>query len=327
MHPTRLGAYGRPMPRSLSFRHQPIHDFREVARACSLPRAVLRSTVGLLSALCLVMISQTPAIAAEAQTNRIRIQYFAPVDPTLQNIYELIKGRQSLEKLQIIFSPFRLPMDLTIKTGDCGGVSNAWYERPAPDQVAISICYEYVNEILHSMPKETTPEGITPADAAIGQFFYIVAHEMGHAVFDVLGVPIFGNAEDAADHFSTYIMLQSGKKQSRALIGGAAYSYHKYLQNSQVTAPLAAFSDVHAPPAQRFFNLVCLAYGADPVLFADVVEKGHLSKDRAKNCSKEYEQVALAFRDLIIPHLDVQLAKQVLDRTWLPDLEAGPAKK
>ena len=65
------------------------------------------------------------------------------------------------------------------------------------------------------MPKETTPEGITPADAVMGQFFYVVAHEMGHAMFDILQVPVFGNGEDAADHFSVYIMLQFGKDQSR----------------------------------------------------------------------------------------------------------------
>ena len=36
------------------------------------------------------------------------------------------------------------------------------------------------------------PAGITPADAISGQFFYAFAHEMGHAVFDLLAVPVFG---------------------------------------------------------------------------------------------------------------------------------------
>lgn len=59
----------------------------------------------------------------------------------------------------------------------------------------------------------------------MGQFFYVFAHEMGHAMFDILRVPIFGNAEDAADQFATYIMLQFGKDQARRLITGAALSY------------------------------------------------------------------------------------------------------
>ena len=106
------------------------------------------------------------------------------------------------------------------------------------------------------------------------------------------------------------------------LIGGAAYAYHMYVQNPQVTAPLAAFSDVHGAPAQRFFNLICLAYGANPTVFADVVDKGYLPKDRARGCRGEYDQVAYAFRDLIEPHVDQKLKRQVLDQTWLPPAQS-----
>jgi hypothetical protein len=284
-----------------------------------------RSAGWVLSAMCiaLIVMAQMPAAATDtdAQPNRIRIEYYPPNNPALQPVYQLAKERRVLEKLQQIFGPFVLPIDLTFKTGDCGGVSNAWYDRPA-----VSICYEYLNEILQSVSKDAPPEGITPADAVMGQFFYVVAHEMGHAMFDILQVPVFGNGEDAADHFSVYIMLQFGKDQSRPLILGAAHSYKKYLQNSEVTAPLAAFSDVHAPPAQRFYNLICLAYGADPALFADVVDKGYLPRERAKGCKREYDQVTFAFRDLIVPHLDQQMAKQVMDKTWLPDVKPRSAR-
>jgi hypothetical protein len=276
----------------------------------------------LLSAVCvsLLTVPWTQTGAAEAESNRIRIEYFAPKDQTYKPMMDLLKERQTLEKLKEVFSPFRLPIDLTLRTGDCSGVANAWY-----DSGAMTICYEYVQEILQGLPKETTADGITRTDAAIGQFFYVTAHEMGHAVFELLKVPVFGKGEDAADDFSTYIMLQFGKEQAHKLITGAAYSYKNYIQNSKVTVPLAAFSDVHGAPAQRFYNLVCLAYGADPVLFADVVDKGYLPKDRASSCKREYNQVAFAFRELIGPHLDQQLAKQVLDKQWLPDVTGPPS--
>jgi hypothetical protein len=279
---------------------------------------VLRLMGVLISAACmsLLLMPSTQTVAAEAETNRIRIEYFTPKDPTYKPMMDLLKERQTLEKLKEVFSPFRLPIDLTLRTGDCRGVGNAWY-----DSGAITICYEYVQEMLQGLPKDTTAEGITRTDAAIGQFFYIITHEMGHAAFELFKVPVFGNAEDAADQFSTYIMLQFGKDQARRLIAGAAYSYKKYLQNAKVTASLVAFSDVHGAPAQRFYNLICLAYGADPVLFADVVEKGYLPKDRASSCQREYNQVAFAFRELIGPHIDQQLAKQVLDKQWLPDVK------
>ena len=229
----------------------------------------------------------------------------------------MLKEHRVLEKMQEIFSPFRLPIELTLRTGSCEGVANAWYDRPE-----VSVCYEYVHEIMQSVGKEQTSAGVPMVDAMMGQFFYVVAHEMGHAMFDILEVPVFGNEEISADQFAAYIMLQFGKDHSRALITGAAFAYNMYVQNPQVRAPLAAFSDVHAAPAQRFFNLLCLAYGADPVLFADFVGKGYLPKSRATNCKREYDQVAFAFRDLIVPHLDRQLERQVLDRAWLPEVKA-----
>jgi hypothetical protein len=51
----------------------------------------------------------------------------------------------------------------------------------------------------------------------------------------------------------------------------------------------------------------------------DFVEKGYLPKERPEGCKDEYQQVAYAFQQLIGPHLDPVLAKEVMDKTWLPD--------
>jgi hypothetical protein len=103
---------------------------------------------------------------------------------------------------------------------------------------------------------------------------------------------------------------------------GAAYTYNKYVQNPEVMAPLKAFSDIHGAPAQRYYNLLCLAYGAEPTVFADVVAKGYLPKERAIGCKREYDQVAYGFRELMAPHMDQQLEKQVLDKSWLSEVKA-----
>ncbi|HJZ33788.1 MAG TPA: DUF4344 domain-containing metallopeptidase [Hyphomicrobiaceae bacterium] len=252
------------------------------------------------------------AQAAEAQPQRILIQYETPANAALLPLYEMLKQRRALEKLQEIFGPFRLPTDLTLKTVGCDGRANAWYQRPS-----ITLCYEYLDEIRKNVPNEATPVGVTPADAVIGQFFYVVAHEFGHAVFDLLNIPSFGNAEDVADQFSTYLMLQFGKDEARRLVAGAAFSYHNAVQNSTLIIPLKAFSDAHGVPAQRFFNLLCVAYGADPKTFADV--ETYLPNARAVGCKREYNQVAFAFQQLVMPHVDRSLAQQVMKKSWLPE--------
>ena len=172
-------------------------------------------------------------------------------------------------------------------------------------------------------------------DAALGQFIYVVAHEMGHALFDSLNVPLLGRPEDAADEFWTYMMLSFGKQDARRLIHGAAYGYKGYVRNPKVTVPLQAFSDAHGAPMQRFYNLLCIAYGADQEAFSDLVDhqhlsetralfQGHLPEGRARGCRIEFGELNFAFQHLIKPHVDQQLAKAVLQDGWLPDVLAEP---
>lgn len=250
--------------------------------------------------------------ATDSQPNRIRIEYVPPSNPEHQPIYERLKEHRALEQLQEIFGAFRLPIDLTLRTAGCDGVVNAWYQRGR-----ITVCYEYLDAIRKTTPPTTTEHGITPADAMVGQFFYVFAHEMGHAVFDLLEIPVFGRSEDAADQFATYIMLQFGQDNARRLILGTAYSFKNFL-NPTVTVPLAAFSDTHSPPPERFFNMMCLAYGADSRLFADLASEGFLPQQRARNCRREYGELVFAFKRAIVPHLDQDIARAVMKKDWLP---------
>ena len=243
-----------------------------------------------------------------------------PKNPEFQSICDTLEKNQTLEKLQEIFSPFKLPADLTIKTTECG-MSNAWYQRPT-----LTICYEYLADILKNLPSEGAPSGITQTDAILGQFYYVVFHEMGHAMFDALNVPLFGRPEDAADQFAAYLMLHLGSKEdAHRLITGAAYTYKNDIQGTKVTAPLTAFSDVHGAPAQRFYNLLCMAYGADRQTFSDLVDKGYLPPARAKACRTEYGELNFAFQQLIKPYLDPELTKAVVQKGWLPEAIERPA--
>jgi hypothetical protein len=255
---------------------------------------------------------------AEIRPNRIRIEYVPPANRRHRDIYELVTSRTALEKVQKIFSPVRLSADLTVKTTDCG-MSNAWYQRPT-----LTICYEYLEEIRATAPTKTTADGLTRDDALVGQFFYVVMHEMGHALFDQLDVPLFGRPEDAADGFATYMMLALGKKDAHRIITGAAYAYRDYNMGTRVTVPLTAFADDHSAPLQRYYNLLCLAYGADDVTFADFVDKGLLPRQRAHSCKVEYGELNFAIQKLIMPHLDSRLTAAVLRKDWIPPIDPRP---
>src|SRR5215475_14136773 len=66
----------------------------------------------------------------------------------------------------------------------------------------------------------------------------------------------------------------------------------------------ADFADVHGLDLQRFYNVVCLAWGADPKLYGFAKDLGKLPEGRPEGCAAEYEQVRYAVRVLLRKHVD-----------------------
>jgi Putative metallopeptidase len=256
--------------------------------------------------------------APRAKPDRIDISYMEPESPAHQTLYRRLKEHRALEKIRDLLRPLRLPHRLLLQTRGCDGVANAW-----SNEESVTVCYEFIDEIWQKMADRTTPAGVAPIDTLIGPLLDVFLHEAGHAVFSILRIPVFGREEDAADQFSTYIMLRFDKEESRRLILGSAYQYKGDLSSPTVMMTQQKFADEHGTPAQRFFNLLCMAYGADSRLFADVVQKGFLPEDRAVGCQREYAQVSHAFDTLIGPHIDRKLARQ-LHKRWLPPITTKP---
>jgi Putative metallopeptidase len=110
------------------------------------------------------------------------------------------------------------------------------------------------------------------------------------AAMNGLDVPIFGSAEDAADNFATYIILQLGENQARPLIVRAAWAWRAYLgdykRNPVEPLRLAAFASNHGLPQEHYYNLLCLAVGAQRKVFADL--EAYLPATRSPHCILEY---------------------------------------
>jgi hypothetical protein len=260
----------------------------------------------------LAMVSTSgAAVAREAvalRTNRVEIGYVTPKNVAHEPIYRLMRERKVLERFREYLSPLRLPRVLLLKVEGCDGEENAWY---ADD--AVTVCYEYLDSILKNAPEQTTADGVTRMDAVIGPLVDVFLHEVGHAVFDYDQVPILGREEDAADQFAVYFWLQSDKRDARRLLAGVAY---EYTRDAAAPSKKNPFADAHGLPMQRFYNLLCLAYGSDAKLFERAVTEGHLPADRADGCEDEYAQVKRAMTALIDPFIDENLVKRVRSKQW-----------
>lgn len=123
-------------------------------------------------------------------------------------------------------------------------------------------------------------------EANILGIFY---HELGHALIDIEGLPIFGQEEDAADVAS--IFLIDALFEEKAAQDMAWHAALGFWAEAEAYGPDdIAWWDTHGPDAQRFYNTVCLFYGADPDARAEFARDLDLPEDRAETCPEEFDQ-------------------------------------
>jgi hypothetical protein len=265
-----------------------------------------------------------PAAAQDLQNSQIEIAYVEPAKAEYQPIYQGLKKRQVLEELRAFLAPLELPKKITIKTEQCNQPDKL-YQPGGP----VAICYEYVArlaQLADNIPTDSRAQrGVSRDDAVVGAFVQVVLQKMSSAVFDVLGTPVWGREQDAADKLAAFLMLQFGKETARKLLNGAAY----FFEASDRTWTGSDFSDVRSPEAQRFYNYLCVAYGYDKKTFEDFVEhqggkpgagtgrSDILPLARAVQCQKEYTDLKWAFDTTIMSTVNQDLLEKVLVRDWL----------
>jgi Putative metallopeptidase len=256
------------------------------------------------------------ASAQQSEPNRINIEYGEAKDPAHQELRQMLRRHAVLERVQSIFSPVKIPRPLTFRTAGCNGEMNAWF-----GEKEVVLCYELVEDVVVTALSRRRPAWLNEEDAIRGPLVNMLLHEGAHALFAYLDTPIFGREEDAADQFAAYLMLSLGKNDVLPMAGGIVYTY----MNEAGVRSVASLrrkklrlvdgklqADAHSTPIQRMYSFLCLAYGAAPEVFREVVKSGALPDERVEGCADEFRQVDKAFRTLILPHLDAEVLKKVL---------------
>jgi hypothetical protein len=247
---------------------------------------------------------------APVKTHAFRVVYEDTTKPDLAPIAQKMKERKILEGAADMLSALKLPRTLTLKGTSCGE-ANAWYDNQTD---VITFCYELVRDFIKSA-SNSAKFNLTPEQAVIGPFMFIVLHETAHAVFSVLAVPILGREEDAADQVAAYAATQLGGDFAERMLRAAAFMYDS---DSARKPGEDDFADVHGLDRQRFYNVLCLAWGSDPKRYAFAKDLGKLPDERAEGCADEYHQVRYAVQTLIRKNVDqkeVELIRQKAARS------------
>lgn len=234
--------------------------------------------------------------------------YVVPEDDTALIWHNAFVQDQILEKAaKKINSLFKLERKLDLVAGRCR-TSNAFY---IPDLQQIRICYDLLIDMMSNVQTKVTNE--TEAGEQVGNaFLFILFHEIGHAMIDLLDIPVAGKGEDAADFFAFYMLGASGNDQGAAIcIAGANFfrDAHEAAKNTEDFKKANAagqiydsliYWDEHSFSMQRYYSLLGLVYGSNPERWKGIIV---LEKDHEERAEKEYADLVKSWDKLLKPHL------------------------
>jgi hypothetical protein len=248
-----------------------------------------------------------------AESSGFKVTYNPSQNATHEKYRAVFEQNKVFEKVaEGLNKTIRIPHAIDINTVSCNTI-NAFYD---PNNKRIIMCYELVDYFLgvfKPKAKNETELGNAVMGATIFSFF----HETGHGLIHVLELPAVGREEDSADQLATLILIAAGDEGVSMALSGA---YWFQLQSeSDRKMP---FWDEHAFDGQRFYNILCMIYGSDPVKYANFVSAGTLPKDRAARCPEEYNKLNKAWEKLLQPHLTNGAAINIDYKPTVPVAEA-----
>ena len=301
-------------------------------------RAVLSIIAALLALGC-----TAPAVAQSTeQSDRAVIVvvgndggYRATNNRTYAPVRDRIIKARLLERLRDFLLPVRLPRPIGLLATECEGDSvSPFYHN---GERTITVCYQFIalaervtDRVIAETKKDPKryPFPITRDEFLWGLIGGVLLHEGGHALFDVLDVPVFGREEDAADQMSILVALHLRPALAEAAVKSFAYFWHMVpdpdagmTKDGKVNEE---FADEHGTGSQRLYNGLCIGYGHSPAVFGKFVSAGWLPEQRAKGCAHEYKQIASAFAKTVLPFIDTKRMAEVQGVDWLA-ASYGPA--
>lgn len=130
----------------------------------------------------------------------------------------------------------------------------------------------------------------------LGNVQFLLVHELAHLVIGELQVPVLGPEENAADYLAATALIRAdrrdpqGAARNQAYLLAAADAQRMAWQKGMERDAPVPYWDTHALTIQRFYQIACLLYGADPAAYADLPARIGLPPGRAAGCPAEFER-------------------------------------
>lgn len=228
-------------------------------------------------------------------TGKVRVRYRRASGADVVAARVVRSSRLAEETARALRSSIRLPRDVTIVFG--GDPDGPFYD---PETRSIQYPWQFVTQSRRLL----AAHGYAAADlapAVVDATRFILHHEVGHALVDLLELPVLGREEDAADGFAAFTAVEI--EEDPELVIAATDLFAAFDAEAGDTLDDAAFFDSHSLDLQRFGAISCLAYGSDPDALANVVSGTGMDRERLGACPEEWGQVRDGWNAVLEPWL------------------------
>ena len=187
---------------------------------------------------------------------------------------------------------FHLPTDVTVTLASCGRI-DAFY---SPAQQRLYLCDELLTYFAQVF---TPPEDSAAAvrDATLFTFFHVV----GHALIQVLDLPVTGPDEEVADEIGAVFLVVGEAEDEQAVLAGSRVLFQR--SRTLDPAQMVPFWALHPWTPQRYLHLRCLLYGSNPTQHAALLEDDGLSAALAQECPETWQRQQQRWHTLLASHL------------------------
>jgi len=180
-----------------------------------------------------------------------------------------------------------------------GGTAAKKLQAPPPASQRLAAVQQQLVLLDERIAKLPADDAARLASFVVGNLYFVLVHEFGHAVISQLKLPVLGREEDAADSFATLSMMFIRTDLSHTVVREAARGLWLIAQRDKKANQQPAAYDEHSLDIPRAYQILCLMVGSDPKRFREVAEIAKIPEERQETCVFDFEQAADSWESLL----------------------------
>ncbi|WP_051251702.1 DUF4344 domain-containing metallopeptidase [Psychrilyobacter atlanticus] len=225
----------------------------------------------------------------------VQVNYSPPTGKKEKEVKEwMIKNRVIEDLVDTVNQEIKIEEELQVVV-EVADKDSVYY---SPEDRKIVISYDFIMEIRERFKDEYKKEWEIYAKDAIEHTFY---HELGHALVDLLDIPVLGKEEDAVDDFGIIMLILTLEDGEERAISAAELFFMEGLEVEEFTSE--DLMDEHSLDDQRGYRSLNLVYGSNPEKYENIAEDLKMDEDMRLMAQEMFERQTINWLRLLKPYL------------------------